>query len=82
MGAAIAAHLANAGVSSLLLDVVPTELSPAEEARGLSLKDEPVRNRIVREGWERCLTERPANLFSDRRAELVTLGILRMTWTA
>lgn len=74
MGAAIAAHLANAGVSSLLLDVVPTELSPAEEARGLSLKDNSVRNRIVREGWERCLTERPANLFSDRRAELVTLG--------
>ena len=74
MGAAIAAHLANAGVSSLLLDIVPRELTPDEEARGLSLKDEGVRNRIVREGWERCLAARPANLFSERRADLVTLG--------
>ncbi|MFQ5943485.1 MAG: 3-hydroxyacyl-CoA dehydrogenase/enoyl-CoA hydratase family protein [Anaerolineales bacterium] len=74
MGAAIAAHLANAGVSSLLLDVVPGELAPDEAARGLTLEDEAVRNRIVREGWERCLTARPANLFSDRRAEMVTLG--------
>ncbi|GMR10336.1 MAG: 3-hydroxyacyl-CoA dehydrogenase/enoyl-CoA hydratase family protein [Anaerolineae bacterium] len=74
MGAAIAAHLANAGVRSLLLDVVPSELSPDEEARGLSLKDKGVRNRIVRESWERCRTARPANLFSERRANLVTLG--------
>ena len=74
MGAAIAAHLANAGVKSLLLDMVPRELTPDEEARGFSLKDEAVRNRIVREGWERCRAARPANLFSDRRADLVTLG--------
>ena len=53
MGAAIAAHLANTGVRSLLLDIVPGELTPDEEARGLSLEDEVVRNRIVREGWER-----------------------------
>ncbi|MFV2045296.1 MAG: 3-hydroxyacyl-CoA dehydrogenase/enoyl-CoA hydratase family protein [Anaerolineales bacterium] len=74
MGAAIAAHLANAGVRSLLLDVVPSELTPDEEARGLSLKDKAVRYRIVRESWERCQTARPANLFSERRANLVTLG--------
>ena len=74
MGAAIAAHLANAGVRSLLLDVVPRELTPDEAARGLSLEDEAVRNRIVREGWERSRTARPANLFSDRGANRVTLG--------
>ena len=74
MGAAIAAHLANAGVRSLLLDMVPSELTPDEEARGLSLKDEAVRNRIVQDGWDRCLEARPANLYSDRRADLVTLG--------
>ena len=76
MGAAIAAHLANAGVSCLLLDVVPTELTPDEQARGLSLGDKEVRDRIVREGWERCSAARPANLFSDRRADLVRLGNL------
>jgi 3-hydroxyacyl-CoA dehydrogenase len=29
---------------------------------------------VVRLAWERCLAARPANLFSERRAELVTLG--------
>jgi 3-hydroxyacyl-CoA dehydrogenase len=32
MGAAIAAHLANAGVPSYLLDIAPTELTPEETA--------------------------------------------------
>ena len=33
MGAAIAAHAANAGLPVLLLDIVPRELLPAEEKR-------------------------------------------------
>lgn len=76
MGAAIAAHLANAGVRVRLLDIVPTELTEAEAAAGLSLSDPEVRNRIVGQGWERCLKARPANLFSRQRAALVTLGNL------
>ncbi|MFQ5932205.1 MAG: 3-hydroxyacyl-CoA dehydrogenase family protein, partial [Nitrospiraceae bacterium] len=76
MGAAIAAHLANAGVKALLLDIVPTELTPDEVQNGLTLEDPAVRNRIVRQGWDRCLAARPANLFSDRRAHLVSLGNL------
>ena len=37
MGAAIAAHLTNAGIQTLLLDVAPSELTPAETAAGLTL---------------------------------------------
>src|SRR4030042_50779 len=37
MGAAIAAHLANAGIPSLLLDVVPSELTEEEKRQGLGL---------------------------------------------
>ena len=74
MGAAIAAHLANSGIRVLLLDVAPSELTEKEGARGLSLDDRNVRDRVVRQGWERCLAARPANLFSERRGELVTLG--------
>jgi 3-hydroxyacyl-CoA dehydrogenase len=33
MGAALAAHLANAGVLVTLLDIVPQALTPKEEAR-------------------------------------------------
>ena len=36
MGAALAAHLANAGVPVTLLDIVPRELTPDEEKKGLT----------------------------------------------
>jgi 3-hydroxyacyl-CoA dehydrogenase len=62
MGAAIAAHLANAGVPVTLLDI------PA--------KDSPDKNQIVKEGWERCLKARPSNLMSGDAKTLVTLGNL------
>jgi len=63
MGAAIAAHLANAGVRVTLLDIVPDRLTPEEEARGLSLTSPEVRNRIVRDGFERARKSRPASFF-------------------
>jgi 3-hydroxyacyl-CoA dehydrogenase len=74
MGAAIAGHLANAGVSTHLLDVAPTELSPEEQAKGLSLEDRAVRNRVVQAGFERMTQARPASLFSREQADLITLG--------
>ena len=74
MGAAIAGHLANAGVSSHLLDVAPTELTPEEQANGLTLEDRAVRNRIVQAGFERMTQARPASLYSPELAELITLG--------
>jgi 3-hydroxyacyl-CoA dehydrogenase len=76
MGAAIAAHLANVGVPSYLLDIVPTELTAKEKEGGLTLDHPAVRNRIVNEGWQRCSQARPANLFTKDEAELVTLGNL------
>ncbi len=37
MGAAIAAHLANAGFAVDLLDIPPKSLTPEEEAKGLTV---------------------------------------------
>lgn len=76
MGAAIAAHLANIGIPTYLLDIVPRELTSKEEKQGLTLDHPAVRNRIVNEGWQRCIQARPANLFTRDAAELVTLGNL------
>ncbi len=76
MGAAIAAHLANAGIPAYLLDIVPRELTAKEEKKGLTLEHPAVRNRIVNEGWQRCVKARPANLFAKDIAERVTLGNL------
>ena len=67
MGAAIAAQLANAGVPVTLLDIVP---------EGAPVDDREARNGIVREGWERCLKAKPANLMSEGLKTLVRLGNL------
>lgn len=76
MGGAIAAHVANAGIPVYLLDIAPDRLTPEEQQKGLTLESPAVRNRIVRQGWERVLKARPPALFSSRCAELVTLGNL------
>src|SRR5262245_49972834 len=61
MGAQIAAHLANAGIPTLLLDIVP--------------KDEPSdRNKIARAGFEAAKKARPAAFFTADRASLVSIG--------
>ncbi len=65
MGAAIAAHLANAGVRVTLLDIVPKDAPAGNKA---------ARNKIVNEGWERCLKAKPANLMSSDLKTLIRLG--------
>ena len=60
MGAAIAAHLANVGIPSLLLDIVPP-----------GARD---RNTIARAGLEKTVKARPAAFYSKRSAQLVTIG--------
>jgi 3-hydroxyacyl-CoA dehydrogenase len=54
MGSQIAMHLAGTGFSVLLLDIVPKELTPEETQKGLSLQSPEVRNRLVRELFERA----------------------------
>jgi 3-hydroxyacyl-CoA dehydrogenase len=74
MGAAIAAHAANAGLEVDLLDIAPTELTDEERERGLDLDHPAVRNRIVRAGFERMVKARPAALAAPRLAERIRLG--------
>lgn len=76
MGAAIAAHLANAGIQVTLLDIIPDKLTPDEEAKGLSLNDAQVRNRIVQQGFDRAVKAKPANFFTANHAALVKIGNL------
>ena len=47
MGARIAVHLANASIPALLLDIVPREVAPEEQAKGLTLDHLQVRNRLA-----------------------------------
>ncbi len=80
MGAAIAAHLANAGFPVDLLDIPPKSLTPEEEAKGLTLDHPAVRNRIVQAGLERAKKAKPAAFFLEDRARLVRMGNTEDHW--
>ena len=73
MGAAIAAHLANAGRTVLLLDAVPDQLT-AEAARGLRLDQPAVRNRLALAGLDRVRRARPPALLTADVAQQITCG--------
>ena len=74
MGSRIAAHLANAGVPSVLLDVVPNQLTADEQRKGLTLADAQVRNRVAQAGLDAALKSRPAAFFVPEAARLISVG--------
>mgnify|MGYP001087869747 CR=1 FL=1 len=76
MGAAIAAHLVNAGVRVTLLDIVPRELTESEEKAGLTLEDPQVRNRIVNQGLQAAIKSRPASFYAQSLGDQVAVGNL------
>lgn len=76
MGSGIAAHLANAGIPCLLLDIVPTSLTPLEEAAGLTLEHPEVRNKLAKEAVGKLRKSNPAPLYSDAFSERIVPGNL------
>src|ERR1043166_2311083 len=74
MGAAIAAHLANASIPTLLLDIAPTKLTPEEEKQGLTLDSPAVRNRIVNGLFEASKKLKPAPFMLPGNAKLIRTG--------
>ncbi len=74
MGAAIAAHIANAGIPTLLLDIATPELTPEETGKGLSLETSAVRNRLVNSLFEASKKLKPAAYMLADNAKLVKIG--------
>lgn len=64
MGSRIACHFANVGVTVLLLDMVPNELSPDEVKKGLTEQSPAFRNRIVNQSLEQAVKSNPSPIFS------------------
>ena len=62
MGSRIAAHMANAGVPSFLLDIVPPDA------------DGKARNRFAQAGLDTAIKSKPAAFFEPSLARLVTIG--------
>ncbi|MFT7667234.1 MAG: 3-hydroxyacyl-CoA dehydrogenase, partial [Patiriisocius sp.] len=76
MGSAIACHFANIGVAVLLLDIVPRELTAIETAKGLTLQDKVVRNRLVNDALTASIKSKPAPLYNTVFAKRITTGNL------
>ena len=76
MGATIAAHLANAGIEVLMLDIVPKEVSEQEAAKGLTLESPAVRNRIAQNGLQGLVKMKPAPFFLPEYISLIQVGNL------
>ena len=76
MGATIAAHLTNAGLDVLLLDIVPGQLTGEEEKQGLTLESPQVRNRIAATGLAGLLKMKPAPFYLPEYAGQISIGNL------
>src|SRR5690554_5572824 len=74
MGSRIACHFANIGLEVLLLDIVPRELNAVEQAKGLTLENKNVRNRIVNEALMTAVKSSPAPLYDKDFAKRITTG--------
>jgi 3-hydroxyacyl-CoA dehydrogenase len=76
MGSGIACHFANIGVDVLLLDIIPRELTDAEKAKGLTLEDKVVRNRIVNDSLKNSLKSKPSPIYHQSFVNRITTGNL------
>lgn len=74
MGSGIAAHLANAGIPSYLLDIVPRELSELEKAQGLTAESPAFRNKIAEANKAALLKTKPDALMSKDDAAFIKVG--------
>jgi len=74
MGSRIACHFAGIGVEVLLLDIVPRELNPAEQKKGLTLEDKAVRNRVVNEALQAALKAKPSAVYSKDVSQRIKTG--------
>lgn len=70
MGGGIAAILASAGVKTLLLDIVPFNLTDEQK------NDSKAKNKIVKGGFDTLLMASPALLMQKKDADLISIGNL------
>jgi len=74
MGSRIACHFANIGVEVLLLDIAPKDLSPEEQAKGLSLDSPAVKNRIVNTALQTAVKTNPSPVYTKKALNKIKTG--------
>src|SRR5699024_10171384 len=76
MVSSIAAHLANIGIPTIMLDTIPRDLTAAEDAQGLTLDDKSVRNRIAEQSKKALLKQKPSPITSKKSLDLIVTGTM------
>ncbi|HXD76979.1 MAG TPA: 3-hydroxyacyl-CoA dehydrogenase/enoyl-CoA hydratase family protein [Puia sp.] len=74
MGSRIACHFAGIGIPTLLLDIAPAELTPAETARNLGLDHPAVRNRIVNDALSAAVKSNPSPVYTKDVVSRIRTG--------
>ena len=82
MGASIAAHLTNAGIGCVLLDIIPFELTEADKLKGLTEKSPEWRNRFAANGLNAVSKSKPASFYTKKNASMIKIGNFEdnLTW--
>ena len=74
MGSRIACHFANIGCEVIMLDIVPKELSPDEERKGLTMDSKVFRNKIVNDSLQFALKSNPSPIYRKSFATRIETG--------
>ncbi len=82
MGASIAAHLTNAGIGCVLLDIIPFELTEADKLKGLTERSPEWRNRFAANGLSAAVKSKPASFYTKKNASMIKVGNFEdnLTW--
>ena len=82
MGASIAAHLTNAGIGCVLLDIIPPDLTEEDKRKGLTEKSREWRNRFAAKGLDAVVKSRPASFYTKKNASMIKVGNFEdnLTW--
>jgi 3-hydroxyacyl-CoA dehydrogenase len=76
MGATIAAQLANVGIETSLLDIIPPELTDDDKKKGLTRESKAFRDKFGQNGLNIALKSKPASFYIPENAKLITIGNL------
>jgi len=76
MGATIAAHMANVGLTTVLLDIVPPKMPEDLAKKGVKEDSRLFRDFFAQNGLQGALKSRPASFYIPEDAKLITIGNL------
>ncbi|MBW1863578.1 MAG: 3-hydroxyacyl-CoA dehydrogenase, partial [Deltaproteobacteria bacterium] len=74
MGSAIAAHLVNVGIETVLLDIVPADLTEEDRRKGLTKESRDFRNKLALKGVDAALKSNPASFYLPENSRRIIVG--------